>query len=148
MDPWTDALAADGYRLTEARRAVIDVLRRSEAPLQPQEILALARVLHAALGLATVYRTVRLLTDAGLLRRIHRPDGCHGYLPASSERSDLVLCRVCGRAEEFRGAEAVRALVRQVEVETGYTVTAYLLQCSGLCAACADLRPTMETSPG
>ncbi len=69
---------------------------------------------------------------------MHLADGCHGYVRATAERRDLVLCRGCGRALEFSGEAEMRALVRLVEAQTGYRVTAHLLQFSGLCAACAE----------
>ncbi len=137
MDPWEQFLAERGYHLTEARSAVIEVLRRARAPLLPQEILPLAKSLHSGLGLATVYRTVRILRAGGLLRRVQMPEGCAYYLPVVPGQSDLVVCESCGRAQDYTGLEAVRLLVRQAEIQTGYIVSGHVLQLSGLCPECA-----------
>ncbi len=136
MAEWETCLSEAGYRITVSRRAVIEVLIGDSAPLSPQEILEQARAVHARLGLVTVYRTLNLLTDLDLVRRIHRDDGCHGYVLASPGHHHAVICHNCGRAVEFTGKNDIDALIAQVERRTGYQVDGHLLQLSGLCPNC------------
>lgn len=133
---WEQRLARAGYRITEPRRAVMRVLQDTDVALLPPEILERARQILASLGLVTVYRTLSLLEEMHLVRRIHRRDGCHGYLPASLGHHHALICQGCGRAVEFPGSYDMDTLVERVEAETGYQVQDHLLQLFGLCPEC------------
>ncbi len=135
---WEQKLVQAGCRMTGSRRAVMRVLQSASTPLMPQEILAQARSLHEHLGLVTVYRTLNLLTEMDLVRRVHREDGCHGYFRASPGHHHAVICRQCGAATEFPGSYDLEQLVRLVQVRTGYRVEDHLLQLWGVCPHCQD----------
>lgn len=136
MRGWEDRLADAGFRITAPRRAVMKVLETADAPLSPQDILDRGEAHHPRLGLTTVYRTVALLSDLDLVRRVHRSDGCHGYVAVSPGHRHHVVCRRCGRAVEFPGFEDLPALIAQVERSTDYRVEEHLLQLFGLCPRC------------
>jgi Fur family ferric uptake transcriptional regulator len=133
---WENELAAQGFRITAARRAVMGVLLAAPAPLSPQEICQQGREACRRLGLVTVYRTLALLEDHGWVRRVHREDHCHAYVSCSPGHSHAMVCRECGRTTEFPGAEDLRTLIARVEATTGYRVDDHLLQLSGLCPEC------------
>ena len=94
MAEWERCLVEAGCRITAPRRAVMQVLREADVPLMPQAILEQGRRVHWKLGLVTVYRTLALLTDLNLVRRVHRADGCHGYIPASPGHRYALICQV------------------------------------------------------
>ena len=135
---WERQLTEAGCRITAPRRSVMTVLQQANAPLPPQEILAQGRSIHANLGLVTVYRTLTLLAELGLVRRVHREDGCHGYVMATPGHRHLLICEHCGGAVEFRGDDDLRALIERVEARTGYQVHSHLLQLFGLCPDCQE----------
>jgi len=137
---WEDCLAAAGFRLTAARRAVVQVLETTSTPLSPQEVWQRGQQLQPALGLASVYRSLDLLEAAGLVRRVHQEDGCHGYMPASPGHRHAIVCRACGQAAEFLGCEDLGGLIARVQQETGFQVDGHLLQLIGLCPTCQELR--------
>ncbi len=136
MAEWEEYLVQAGCRITAPRRAVAHVLQETATPLAPQEILERGRKLYRKLGLVTVYRTVSLLEDLNLVRRVHQEGGCHGYMPASPGHRHILVCRRCGGAVEFSGEDNLGALMERVEAETGYQVSGHLLQLFGLCPAC------------
>ena len=138
MTWWESRLADAGCRITAQRQAVMGTLMGTAAPLSPQEILEKARADHRGLGLVTVYRTLHLLTDLNLVRRIHRSDGCHGYLPASPGHRHALICQNCARSVEFPGEDDIQSLIERVEARTGYQVADHLLQLVGLCPDCQD----------
>ena len=72
---WEEKFAETGHRLTAARRAVMQVLLAETTPLSPQELHTRGRAIHPALGLVSVYRTLDLLEQLGLVRRVHLADG-------------------------------------------------------------------------
>ena len=129
-------LSQAGYRITQPRQAVIRALLEEEGHLCPTEVHQRARFHCPTVGLVTVYRTLNLLAELNLVRRVHREDGCHGYLPASPGHRHALICRGCGRAAEFPGGDDLRALIEQVEAGTGYRVDDHLLQLFGLCPDC------------
>lgn len=133
---WENELAAQGFRITAARRAVMRVLLATAAPLSPQEICEQGREVCRRLGLVTVYRTLALLEDHGWVRRVHREGHCHAYVSCSPGHSHAMVCRECGRTTEFLGADDLRTLIARVEATTGYRVDDHLLQLSGLCPDC------------
>jgi Fur family transcriptional regulator, ferric uptake regulator len=133
---WEQQLHNNGYRITTSRRAVMEVLREAQEPLSAQELLVRGRKHHRALGIVTVYRTLDLLSELGLVRRVHRSDGCHGYLGASPGHHHAILCVHCGRATEFHGQDDLIGLLGRVRRETGFEVDDHLLQLYGTCAEC------------
>jgi Fur family ferric uptake transcriptional regulator len=111
-------------------------LQQAFAPVLPQEILEQGRRIHHKLGLVTVYRTLALLAELNLVRRVHRENGCHGYVLASPGHRHTLICQGCERAVEFSGEDDIHALIDRVEAETGYQVADHLLQLFGLCPEC------------
>jgi Fur family ferric uptake transcriptional regulator len=138
MMKWEQCLSDAGCRVTAPRRAVMQVLQETSAPLQPQEILEQGRRVHGTLGLVTVYRTLALLTELNLVRRVHRENGCHGYVVTSPGHCHHVICQRCGGAAEFSGGDDIHTLVGCVEATTGYRVDDHLLQLFGLCPDCRE----------
>lgn len=136
MSDWETRLSASGYRLTAARRAILQVLSESTVPLSPMEICRQGQARYAPLGLATVYRTLNLLEKEALVRRVYQENGACGYLPASPGHCHAILCRSCGRAAEFPGSEDWEGLAALVQRVTGYWVEDHLLQLLGLCPDC------------
>jgi Fur family ferric uptake transcriptional regulator len=116
------------------------VLQGADAPLSHQEILERGEAIHPTLGLTTVYRTVALLRELGVVQRVHRSNDCHGYVATSPGHQHHVVCQRCGRVVEFPGTEDLDALIRQVERTTLYRVEGHLLQLFGLCPACRGRR--------
>jgi Fe2+ or Zn2+ uptake regulation protein len=138
---WEHCLADAGCRITAPRRAVMQVLQQAPAPLLPQEILELGQQIHQNLGLVTVYRTLALLAELNLVRRVHGDNGCHGYVLASPGHRHALICQSCNRAVEFPGEDDIHALIDRVEAETSFQVDDHLLQLFGLCPACKERGP-------
>ncbi len=137
---WEERLSRSGWRITMPRRIVMRVLQQAGRPLSPQEIHARGRRLYRSLGLVSVYRALAVLEQAGLVRRVHREDRCDGYILASPGHHHVLLCRRCGRAVEFPGAEDLSGLIAHVERRTGFRVEDHLLQLVGLCLPCRRSR--------
>ena len=136
------ALVADGHSNTRARRAVIEALCRSDGRVGSAELLAEARRIHPGLGEVTVYRTLDLLIELGVVRRLHAEDGCHSYAVAAFDHGHHVICVRCQRAVEFEGCE-IDSIVNAVESQTGFRVSEHWLEMFGLCPECQHL-PAVE----
>lgn len=133
---WEETLREEGFRLTEVRRVVIKVLTESETALSAQEIYDQARENGHSLGIASVYRTLEVLTDLGLIQQIHQPQGCQAYWPAVTGHKHYMICTKCGRIVTFVGQEDLKGLFQEVEENSGYQVQDHWLQLFGICQDC------------
>ena len=133
---WEAILAAAGFRITEPRRAVIEALARAERPLSPEELLEQTQLARRRPGLVTVYRALSLFARLQLVRRVHREDGCHGYMLASPGHTHAIVCQRCGHTAEFSGEDDLRTVIERVQAETGYRVSDHVLQLFGICPDC------------
>lgn len=134
---WREQLRASGYRLTRPRRAVIDITASTERALNPAEVHARAQERCPGLGLVTVYRTLETLESLGLVQRVHRQDGCHGYVAGFEGHQHLLICRECDRVTVFDGDDLQR-LIARVEGESGYEIREHWLQLFGSCDHCLE----------
>jgi Fe2+ or Zn2+ uptake regulation protein len=132
---WLNELHENGYRLTDARRAVVDIVEKSTRALTPVQVYDLARRKYRALGLVTVYRTLEKLEDLHLIQRVHQPQGCQAFISAGHGHQHLLLCQKCGQVEFFDGDD-LGALTRSIAKKTGYQINEHWLQLFGLCANC------------
>jgi Fur family transcriptional regulator, ferric uptake regulator len=146
-------LVRAGYSNTRARRAVVDALLASLGPVSPAELLEAGRKTHPALGLVTVYRTLDILEQLGLVRKLHLEEGCHSYaLSTAALRADRndhvrgedahghhIICQECHRAVEFAGCD-MDAVIASVRQQTGFAVRSHWLEMFGLCPTCQENR--------
>jgi Fur family transcriptional regulator, ferric uptake regulator len=134
-DKWLTQLQENGYRLTEARRAVIETIQKSRRALTPVEVFDLARKKYRALGLVSVYRTLEKLEELNLVQRVHQPQGCQAFIAESSGHEHLLLCQDCGQVTFFEGDD-LDSLINTISNKTGYLIREHWLQLFGLCQAC------------
>jgi Fur family transcriptional regulator, ferric uptake regulator len=102
-DTWLEQLHDNGYRITAARRAVVDTVYGSSHALSPIEVYDSARKKYRALGLVTVYRTLEKLEELHLIQRVHQPQGCQAFIAAGIGHQHLLLCKNCGEVAFFEG---------------------------------------------
>jgi Fur family transcriptional regulator, ferric uptake regulator len=132
---WLIQLQENGYRLTGARRAVVETIEKSTRALTPLEVYDRARKKYHALGLVTVYRTLEKLEELHVIQRVHQPMGCQAFISASSGHQHLLLCKKCGQANLFEGDD-LDELMKSIARKTGYQITEHWLQLFGLCQDC------------
>ena len=134
-ETWLTQLQENGYRLTEARRAVVDTVASTNHALTPIEVFDLAREQYPALGLVTVYRTLEKLEELHIIQRVHQPQGCQAFIAASQEHEHLLLCQNCGQVTFFEGDD-LDILIGAISKKTGYQIREHWLQLFGLCQTC------------
>ncbi|MGA7193971.1 MAG: Fur family transcriptional regulator [Anaerolineales bacterium] len=132
---WLTQLQDNGYRLTGARRAVVEIIAASQRALTPVEVYDAARDQYPALGLVTVYRTLEKLEELGLIQRVHQPQGCQAFITAGNGHQHLLLCSKCGRTTLFEGDD-LNQFIKSVARKTGYQINEHWLQLFGLCENC------------
>jgi len=134
-ETWLTHLQENGYRLTAARRAVVEVIQKSRRALSPIEVFDIAHKRYRALGLVSVYRTLEKLEELHIIQRVHQPDGCQAFIAASHGHEHLLLCQSCGQVTFFEGDD-LDTLIKSISKKTGYQIGEHWLQLFGLCQTC------------
>jgi Fur family transcriptional regulator, ferric uptake regulator len=127
--------AVPGGRPTRQRRAVAEVLGTFSDFRSAQEIHELLTRRGETVGLATVYRTLQRLADAGEVDVLRTEDGEAIYRRCSPAHHHHLVCRTCGATVEVEGP-AVERWTRSIAEEHGYADVSHTLEIFGVCAAC------------
>ncbi len=136
LDTLNSELSRQGYKLTRQRRAVVEVVtQEANTRLSAADVYAEAQRACPDLGLTTVYRTLEILEQMGVIRRVHLDDGCEGFAPASAEHGHLLICSGCQAAIEFEDCN-LNSLLKRVAERTGFTVEQHWLELVGVCPQC------------
>ncbi|MEO0946276.1 MAG: Fur family transcriptional regulator [Pseudomonadota bacterium] len=122
---------ARGLRMTEQRRTIANVLQGSEDHPDVEELYARANKLDAAISLATVYRTVKLFEEAGILEKHEFGDGRARYEDAEREHHDHLIDLNSGEVIEFVDAE-IEALQEKIAAKLGYVLKGHRLELYGV----------------
>lgn len=133
-----EELNQQGLRMTRPRKEVVAILKESKVPLTPQTIHQRAITRNCDIGLVSVYRTLDLLSELDLVRRVHGQDGCHGYVLASPGHHHHLICHKCGKAVEFTGSGDLSDFITRIESNTGFAIDEHILQFYGLCQQCQE----------
>ena len=124
-------LEDQGYRNTASRRAVIDALQRKDEGFTAEEITEGL----PGVGRATVYRTIRLLLDAGVLCKLSLPDGAPKYSLSPVEHHHHTVCVSCGTVGEFR-AVTMERLLRTIGDDISGEIVGHRIEIHITCQEC------------
>lgn len=129
-----------GLKSTAQRDAIIDAFFRAGEHVAVGELHQALLKQNPQLGYATVYRTLKLLAECGLAAERHFGDGQTRYEPNDvGEHHDHLICRSCGRIEEFHNADIER-LQDAVAAAHSFRVDAHRLEIYGQCRECQQPR--------
>ena len=126
-----------GHRVTAPRRAVWHALSSSAEHLSPAEVLERARDAEPAIGLSTVYRTLRLFADVGLVRPLFLGESGQRFTRIDDGHHDHLVCDGCGTVVELDVCPLAEAETR-LAGEAGFHIRGHVAEFFGLCGACLD----------
>ncbi len=127
-------LEARGYRITPSRRAVIAAALARTGHFTADDLVSPPEAGRGA-GRATVFRTIRLLTELGVVCRVLFEDGSMRYLVSQRGHHHHVVCTGCGHVEDLDQC-AIKGALRELSDATGYEVEGHWLELYGRCAEC------------
>lgn len=120
-----------GLRMTGQRRVIARVLEDSDDHPDVEELYARASALDAAISIATVYRTVKLFEEAGILERLEFGDGRARYEDADREHHDHLIDMNSGEVIEFCDPE-IEELQEKIARKLGYELRGHKLELYGV----------------
>ena len=131
---WQEQLRARGYRLTPQRQLVLQAVG-ALGHATPEEIVTEVRKTVTSVNISTVYRTLELLEELGLVQHTHLGHGPATYSVAGPEDHVHLVCRHCGAVDEVDVA-AVGDVVEVLETSRGFHVDIGHFALFGTCRAC------------
>ena len=142
QDTSSQTLQKRGIRLTRQRQLLLDLIEKSGEHLDVETLYKLANARDPKLNRVTVYRTIKMLKEGGLVDELdlmHFGGDQHYYETRKKQEHAHVICLRCGRVEEFYGDPLAR-LRRQVEATFGFQILIARTEIGGYCSHCQVLR--------
>jgi Fur family ferric uptake transcriptional regulator len=130
-------LAGQGLKSTSQRDSILQAFVQAGRHVSAEELYVSIKKNLPGIGYATVYRTLKLLAEAGIAEEQRFEDGFtrYEYLPSDGGHHDHLICTSCGEITEFEN-ERIEALQGDVARKNGYRVQSHKLEIYGMCGAC------------
>ncbi|MEA3460214.1 MAG: Fur family transcriptional regulator [Chloroflexota bacterium] len=126
-------------RVTPQRMLILETMREAGGHLDADEIYHLARQKMPRLSLSTVYRTLNMLKEAGLVDELHLGEEHHHYELRGERGHHHLICQGCGKVVEFE-CPFSRQLIRDLSEDYDFEITDMHLDVIGYCAECRRKR--------
>ncbi len=127
--------AVIGQRQTRQRDAILRVISEADGPLSVPEIHERAKVAHAGTGIATIYRTLKLLQESAQIHAVILPSGESRFEPIGRGHHEHFQCRKCGSVFDIHACPL--DLPRNTTLQGGFIVEDHELTLYGTCPGCA-----------
>jgi Fur family ferric uptake transcriptional regulator len=139
-DPWPDVradLRSRGLRWTPQRRLILEVLEATDGHITGSELVERCREQDPSTTPSTVYRTLDVLEDLGIVSHSHMLDGREEFHVRPTSEHGHLVCDLCGASWELDAAEA-RPIVRTLRRSRDFDVALGHLTIVGRCADCRE----------
>jgi Fur family ferric uptake transcriptional regulator len=134
------AFDAAGYRLTEPRRALAGMLARSAGHFTAEDLVAESRRARLGIARATIFRSLDILADLGVVERLDLLTGGHAFVACQPAHHHHVVCSRCGRSNDIADS-GLATVIADVGRRSGYRIESHRLELFGLCPTC-QAQPT------
>ena len=142
---WRGRFRGCGYRITVGREAVLDVLVNADEHLSAEDIYIKIHAVYPAIGLTTIYRTLEILGNMGLVFKFDFGDGRARYeITEGSTRSahhHHLVCTECKRIIDYTDfiddeIELLKKTEKGLAEKYHFTITSHVIQFFGACEVC------------
>ena len=135
-DDWEQRLRDQGFRITPQRQLVLEAVEQLRHGT-PEEILVEVQRTASGVNLSTIYRTLEVLEEVGLVTHAHIGHGPPTYHSVDDDVHIHLVCDRCGKVESVPASTAT-ALVDALEADFGFRTDISHVSMHGLCADCKD----------
>ncbi len=135
-----------GFRLTVPRQIILEILEQADEYLSADDVYLQVHERHPGIGLATVYRTLQLLSEIGVVHRIDTGEGKARYKLAEQDerrQREVLICTNCQRSFPVpeipeNQHKLLDQLEELVKADQGFIVQQNVVQLYGLCRECTQ----------
>jgi Fur family transcriptional regulator, ferric uptake regulator len=130
-----DLLRKSGHKATPQRMAIINVVLESKELLSPAALFEKVRRVDPEVGEVTIYRTLNILFELGLVCMVHTGENTHSYISRPPEHHGHVICSGCGKVVDFLNCD-LSELEQKLMNDTGFAIKEHRLDFYGICSQC------------
>lgn len=133
---FTKYLSEQNLRMTTQRELILKTFCKQKKHVTAEQLYEILKKIDPTIGHATVYRTMKLLTEAGIARELNFGEGSVRYEPdTAKEHHDHLVCVKCGENIEFLDEE-IETLQNRIVNKYGYKLVDHSLNLYGICPKC------------
>ncbi|MBQ1335374.1 MAG: transcriptional repressor [Selenomonadaceae bacterium] len=142
MEDLRQKLQERQHKMTPQRQIVLQIfLDHPGEHLSAEDVHGILRDNHSEIGLATVYRSLELLSDLGILQKMEFGDGCSRYevnaIDPDTHHHHHLICTKCGKVTEFED-DLLENLEQDIENKSGFRIMDHQVKFFGYCKECQD----------
>lgn len=136
-------LSDNGYKTTTQRSLVYDILTENkDQHLSTEEVYDLIKNKNPKMGIATIYRTLQLFEEIGLVYKHNFDDGCSRYEILSPNSNEVhqhhhLLCKKCGKIIEVK-EDLMNSLEEIIEKQYNFEILNHVVKFTGICNQCRN----------
>ncbi len=114
---------------------MVHAIASSPDHLTPAEIYDKVALTDPSIGLVTIYRTLEVLAEQGLVCELHAGGACPSYVLGSPQTHHHLICSICGKVVDFAD-NTLQQLEKRLSLESGFAIDRSLLEMVGRCQKC------------
>ena len=137
-EKFREFLVTKNLKMTREREIIVDEVFSSHEHFEPDDLIARlgSRTDSRRVSRSTVYRTLEKMEEAGLLRKVARPNGREVYEhDYGYPQHDHLICDVCGVLTEFHN-DAITRIIEEIATTNGFMKSGHRLEVYGTCETC------------
>lgn len=139
-DRYMEILKQRGFRLTSQRKVIVKTLINNvDKHPNAQELLKMVQDDDPSVGIATIYRTVEILNQMGLLNTMNLEEGFSRFEVPGDTMHFHTFCKYCGKIIHLNCEKEKEAIVREWIKSTGFRLLPQTFEISGICGDCAKM---------
>lgn len=129
-------LEKNHLKQTRQRELILKTFLEAQRHVTSEDLYQAVRAEHSNIGYTTVYRTMKLLVEAGLATERHFDDGITRY-EIEQEHHDHLVCILCGKIQEFE-CEMIEQTQNDIAASHGFEILRHRHELYGHCASCRE----------
>ena len=145
FDLFSEYLRQQGLNSTQQRDTIVQLFLNSIGHMSAEELYQQAKTFDENIGITTVYRTLKLLQDAGLAfeHKFYGSTSKYEYMD-SDDQHDHMICDVCGKVTEFQ-IDELKSILEKNAKNLGFDLMTHKLELFGRCSSHQNKYPQIQT---
>ncbi len=142
LNTFKELLKKDGLKFTKQREFVLEILYNNSGHFTPEDIYNLIKEKHSSItiGIATIYRTLSLLEESGIVNSLSFGSKGKKYEFGLTEHHDHLICSECGKLIEFHD-KIIEKRQEEIAQQFNFKMRDHTMNIVGICEDCQQKQP-------